>query len=310
MRRLGVIGILQWWDTGMKILRSFAIIMAMGCASLSAAKTASAGAVVVQNTTGDLSSVSLNGTATLTPIGSASLEYNNMGWSSVDGNLYALELFGSGTNPGNRGLLRINPADGTVQNLGNPMGLPVGTSSRFDAGDINGNTMWISLGAAGANTLYTLDLSAVTGGGNDISGTAVTSRAITGTNVQVNDWAYNPTDQLLYGADRLTSALVTLDPATGVRSTFAVAGLVSNLVAFGAAWYDPTIGDVFLYNNGGTVFQVDPGTMTLVNSWSAPAVSRNDATFVPMMVIAEPGTLALFGLGLVGLGLARRRSFV
>lgn len=299
--------ILTWWDTDMKTLKSMTLAVAVGYTLLAGAKLATAGAVVVQNLTGDLSSISLNGTATLTPIGSGAVEYNNMGWSSVDGNLYALELFGSGLNPGNRGLLRVNPADGTVQNLGVPTGLPTGTSSRFDAGDVNGNTMWISFGAAGVNTLYTLDLSAVTAGGNDISGTAVSSRAITGTNVQVNDWAYNPVDQLLYGADRLSSNLVTLDPATGVRTTMAVTGLVSGNVAFGAAWYDPDIGDVFLYNNGGTIFQVDPGTKMLVDSWAAPAVERNDATFVPMI---EPGTLTLFAVGLAGLGLARRRTRV
>jgi hypothetical protein len=283
-------------------------IITIVCVTLFAAagRVVSAASYVVQGSTGDLSTVTLNGSASLGAVGSAGHEFNNMGWSSVDGNLYALGLTGSGFGVGNTGLIRIDPVTGNVTQLGGPLGLPTGAASRFDAGDVFGNTMWISFGASETqtsatyrNNLYTLDLSTVTGGGNDISGTQVAVTTIFGDDAQVNDWAYNTLDGLLYGGDKLTGRLVTLDPITGQRQTFA-AGLPDADVAFGAAWYDPNSQDVFLYNNAGVVYQIDPSTKSMVTSWTGQATQFNDGAYVGVVPI--PAALPLFASALAVFG--------
>jgi hypothetical protein len=294
-----------------KISRAFLLGALAACCLIPASLLAAP--AVVQNLSGDLSSVSLNGTATLNPIGSASDEYNNIGWSFADGYIYGIDLNGNGYIGGNNGILRIDPSDGSAVNLGEPGSLPTGSASRFDAGDVYGNTMYITFGAQNSDTqatykniLYLLDLSAVTGGGSDISGTSVTSVGITGDDAWVNDWAYNPVDGLLYGGDQLNGTLATLDPGSGVRSTFAVDGLASG-TAFGAAWYDPTVGDVFLYRNSGTIFQIDPATKTIMAEWAADPVSRNDGAYVGT-VVPVPAAAWLFGSALGLLGWLKRRA--
>jgi hypothetical protein len=55
--------------------------------------------VVVQDQPSDLFSVGLNGAATLNLLnGATAIEYNNMGYRTLDGLLYAVEITPTGTN--------------------------------------------------------------------------------------------------------------------------------------------------------------------------------------------------------------------
>jgi hypothetical protein len=78
---------------------------------------------------------------------STGIEYNNLGYRTTDGYLYAVRLTGTGTSGGNLGFIRIGQG-GVYQILGWP-GYPTATTPwggagitypRFDAGDI-----WVQL---------------------------------------------------------------------------------------------------------------------------------------------------------------------
>jgi uncharacterized repeat protein (TIGR01451 family) len=211
---------------------------------------------------------------TFVPIGPpAGTEYNNLGFRSTDGLLYAVELSSSG----NLQILQID-ATGAVTGLGRPAGLPTGP--RFDAGDVtpDGTTMYIT---ANGQALYRLDLTGVP------ALPPVTSVAITGAGGFVFDWAVHPTNGLLYGGDSSQGQLAILNPATGVRTDVAVAGCspvtttcnaaaLPSGVAFGGAWFN-SAGRLFLYRNGGTIYEIDLAGPQIVSTQTGPGSSRNDA---------------------------------
>ncbi|AKB26166.1 type I secretion target repeat protein [Methanosarcina sp. MTP4] len=288
--------------TSRKIIFFLAMVallaMMPGAASAQEPFTCDGKAFVVQDQLANLYNVTLtDGSATLTQIlPTATIEYNNLGYRSTDGLLYAAQLQGTGYGDGIVQIIRID-ANGNIEGLGLPPGLPTGVQTRFDAGDISadGNTMYITFGARsddpqttlGYNlNLYKLDLGSWAGPPNPLP--PVTIVSITGDNAWVNDWAYNPNDGLLYGGDQWgtslnsNSQLSVLNPATGVRTDYDVG--FGPTTAFGAAWYDSVRGTIFLYQNTGTIYEIDVSDLggagpSILNSWSAPVSTRNDGTF-------------------------------
>jgi hypothetical protein len=233
------------------------------------------------------------------PIGPpAGIEINNLGFRSTDGLLYALEL----TSGGNVQIVRID-ATGTVTGLGRPPGLPSGP--RFDAGDVSpdGTTMYFT---SNNQALFRLDLTSVP------ALPPVTSVAVTGATGFVFDWAVSPIDGKLYGGDSSHGQLAILDPATGVRTDVAVAGLPGG-AGYGGAWFGDG-GTLFLYQNDGNLYEIDldgsglPGP-TVVDTQTGPGASRNDgAACVELpppaaaLSLVKTGALDLGGNGATDVG--------
>ena len=270
---------------------------------------------------GTLKDVAISGTGsspypdsdtTLTTIGTASIEYNNMGWRSSDGLLYALEL----TSSGNTGeMVTIDPTTGLVTSSTTISGgsASLTSSIRYDAGDVNNIDDVLYISNIADNYLYTADLT---------SGTfALSSTLITGGEVgAVDDWAYNPDDGNLWGVD-ITGQLARLNPVSGLRTDFGPtsgATLFASGVAYGAAWYDPTDGLLYFYRNadsatGAAIWQVDvSGTIDssaiLARYGSAGPNELHDGAYV-VAAVPIPPSVWLFGTGLLGLvGIARRKN--
>ncbi len=218
-------------------------------------------------------------------VGSPQIEYNNIGFNRADGFIYALAL----TSGGNAGVIRVGN-DGTVTNLGvpTPMGgcvFPTAPPSiaRYDAGDVSADGTRFYVNAGGTGQLWILDITTV-------PPAVVACPTVTGAAGRVNDWAFNEADGNLYGGDRDDDGQVArLDVAgyaggaTITRTDFDETGIgFTGTEAFGGAWFDAG-GSLFLYRNGGAIFEVIDVTggtpsMEVVSSQSGSGSSRNDAT--------------------------------
>ncbi len=199
------------------------------------------------------------------------LAINNLGFNSKDGLLY-----GWRRDPGSREIVRIE-ANGTVTGLGRA-GLP---DEPFMAGDIapDGTKMYfaaVSHISGGDVELYTVPLPVnpdappletpppIWGDGTAASGNDRTQN--------VADWAVNPADGLLYGADR-EGDLAVLNPTTYERTDLPI-GLPGGK-GYGAAWFRQ--GSLFLYWNSGEIFEIDlADPPSIVTSYPVDSSRRND----------------------------------
>lgn len=253
------------------------------------------------------------GTSAVTDIGSVTLsgqdiDVDALAYSSTYGLLgYQLIHSNSGTNPivantSSSQLISINTTTGVATAIGGTLARDM----RGAAFDLSGNLWTID-----ANNSQLVQVSPVTGA--EISSVAL-SHTLSST---VVDIAFRADGLAILSEN---DSVFTLDLGTGnLTSLFSAGG------AFGLAGltYSAAAGtdDLFAYEVNGDedMYRFDVGatfTPTLLAANFIPSLGglfnagRGDlaALVNPLAVpVPEPGTLALFGLGLAGLGIARRK---
>jgi hypothetical protein len=227
-----------------------------------------------------------------------SFQMNNLGFGSADGLLYATMLsYDTDGDPSapyvfsTPDLLGIFKIDSTGKVVG-PLvtsGVTIPDNLRWAAGDVHpdGTKMYISTqyqNNTGDGALYIVDLTQ--------NPASVTMQTIPARDVA--DWAAHPTERsadgqhaILYAGTRsyLDGVILRLDPQTGtitvVPGSGAIVlpgGVVNNaLQAYGGAWFN-AVGDLFLYRNEGTVYQIDLSSCT-----GTRARSTRSTSILPMM---------------------------
>lgn len=102
-----------------------------------------------------------------------------------------------------------------------------------------------------------------------------------------------------------TNMLFTLDSLTGAELTRVTVDL--NNFIFAGLGINPLTGEIYATESGtGEIYLVDPVTGAMTATGQPPGEFVSDIAFV----VPEPGTLAIFGLGLLGLAAIRRRRAI
>jgi len=246
--------------------------------------------------TGNLYQVSTTD-ASLTLIGDTGP--SNLGgleFRQSDGTLFAFNVAGSGST-----LYTIDPSTAAKTAVG-----PLGLSSVFEGGLAiapDGTAFGTNEGDDHTCTLFAVDLN---------TGAATTIGVIDNGSHDINGLAWR-SDGLLVGLDRVTNALLTIDPTTAATTTLAVltdtVGGVGGFAYDGLNYYYSTAcstGSNSLYS-----VNINTGASSLIGSFS-PTISGSDigisglaATPGDEPIIPEPATLSLLALG--GLLALRRR---
>lgn len=210
------------------------------------------------------------------------IQVNNIGYRLVDNLIYGVALKVPTTFDLNFGLIKID-------SLGQVF--PVSTSpeianidKRFLAGDVDPDKDIMYLNTyPTSNPMYVVDLSSAT--------PTVTEKSLVNTNnVYVADWAVNPTNGKLYGADarcKVDSSdvhIFELDPDSGVITNMGtVAGLACSNSGdsqyFGGSWFN-ALGNLFIYRNNDLIYEINLSDLSVVSDQTGGAGSSqfNDAT--------------------------------
>jgi hypothetical protein len=216
------------------------------------------------------------------------IQVNNIGYRVVDNMLYGVAL-ASPTRPNhNYGLVKID-------SLGNVFSVPTSfgdsdkdisdVQKRFLAGDIDPNTDKMYLNTYPTTSpMYVVDLSTLT----------VTEKALflSGRIINVADWAVNPLDGKLYGADgrcNPEAQIYQLDPMTGIINNLGNPdGLFGplpcsnsgNAQYYAGAWFNVQ-GELFIYRNNDYIYKIDisqsPPILIDVQQGGAGSSAFNDA---------------------------------
>jgi hypothetical protein len=173
--------------------------------------------------------------------------------------------------------------DGSVNSLGLPSGLPAAQYVAGDIGTIGGVTYLflhtnVPPGEPENTRLYKVTLPGLTSVSFVDIGTTATG---------ILDWAFNPFDERLYGAQWTTGKIFILDPTDGSLAEIGpVPDLPVNVSAFGGAWFNAA-GNLFLFlndDNGGAadgdgaIYEIDlSGPSVVSEQLGGPSSYLNDA---------------------------------
>ena len=126
------------------------------------------------------------------------------------------------------------------------------------------------------------------------------------------DIAVDPTNlSLMYGAVSTLSgvALVTVNKNTGAQSLVGNFGVGGDIFGLGFS-LDGTLYATGPVGGGGSIYTINKSTglASFIRNLSYQPFDMATQPFDVLEPVPEPGTLALLGLGLAGLGLSRRRK--
>lgn len=189
---------------------------------------------------------------------------NSIGFNVQDGYIY-------GYNPGTNTVYRV-ASDGTVSNLGVPFSGVNSVSGDVDAQGV----YFLQTG----NALYRIN---VTGLGTATSaGTVTLSRS-----VNLNDFAFNPLDGIIYGYDNANDVVVKIDPVSGSVINFTTTYSGTTAINQAGALYFDAFGNLYAYENASgklIKYTLDLDTNTAVGTAFATnlgTVSLNDGSACP-----------------------------
>lgn len=189
------------------------------------------------------------------------IQVNNLGYRPADDLVYGVALKAPMDQTMNYGLVKIDSLGNVFPVSTNPPVEDIGT--RFLAGDIDPDldVMYLNTYPAGHGLnkyMYIVNLS--TGDRTELP------LSLPAATVNVADWAVNPIDGKLYGADGLcnpNAQIYQLDPDTGSVTNLGNASALpcsnsGDAQYYGGAWFNAE-GRLFVYRNNDWIYQIDLG---------------------------------------------------
>lgn len=208
---------------------------------------------------------------TYTPIGSVStITYNALGYSPVDGLLYALQ------NNSNQ-LLVLDQVNGTPSSPVAVTGLPTGTS--YNAGTIASNGVYYVKPVGSTNVIYAIDVNAKTATSIPLS-----------QSITISDmaWVNNDSPGLYAVADG--GQLFSIDVTSGTVTPIGTPDTTGNPMG---AQFGGTNGLFGADNNGSGFYHINLTTGKKTKISGAPASGTNDGANCPNAPITFPADLSI-----------------